>query len=293
MAIESDFHGVVVVDKPAGPTSHDIVLVARRLFRTKVGHTGTLDPIATGVLPIVLGKATRLSSYLQEGDKEYLATVRLGITTDTFDREGQTLTVTPVPPFSATRLEDSLDSFRGTIRQQPPMYSAVKLKGEPLYKAARRGESKERKWREVSIFALTVEEQSEDRLRLRIHCSRGTYIRVLAHELGQRLGCGAHLENLRRTRVGAFALDRAVSLRELQEGDWQRASIPLEELLTEWTRLEVDDALARRIARGNRVPADLSLRTDIVRLFHRGKLLALARLHGAELQPFAVLGDVE
>jgi tRNA pseudouridine55 synthase len=293
MPIETDLHGVVVVDKPSGPTSHDIVLTVRRLLKTKVGHTGTLDPLATGVLPIVLGKGTRLSSYLQNHDKEYLARIRLGTCTDTYDREGKVLEVATVPSFSAAQLEEVLEGFRGRLRQQPPMFSAVKVKGEPLYKAARRGEAWERKWREVTVHRLTLEEHRDTSLTLRIHCSAGTYIRVLAHDLGRKLRCGAHLETLRRTRVGQFQLDRAASLEELQAGAWRKAFVPLEDLLPEWSRLEINAEQARRIARGNRITAVPAVRTETVRLFHQGKLLALARQSGADLQPFAVLRELD
>jgi tRNA pseudouridine55 synthase len=291
MAINAELHGVVLVDKPSGPTSHDIVLEMRRLFRTKAGHTGTLDPMATGVLPVVLGKATRLSSYLRDHDKEYLATIRLGVCTDTYDREGTILSVAPVPPLSTTRVEQSLETFRGKLRQQPPMFSAVKIHGEPLYKAARRGEERARQWREVTVFKLILEERSDTALTLRIHCSAGTYIRVLAHDLGEKLGCGAHLEALRRTRVGRFDLQRAALPRELREGAWERAFFPMEEMLPELSRLEVSEEQARRILHGNRIPAFTPGDTGTVRLFHQGRLLALARLQGSELQPFAVLGD--
>lgn len=281
--------GALVLDKPAGPTSHDMVYRVRRLTGLKTGHTGTLDPAATGVLPLLLGQAVRLSRYLIGSDKEYRAVVRLGLTTASDDLEGEVLAERPVPHLTASEIEDVLGYFRGVIEQVPPMYSAIKVRGERLYRAARRGETVERPTRRVEIYGLELENFTPDRWTLRIHCGSGTYIRSLARDLGARLDCGAILESLRRTRAGQFSLDDAVTLDQL-ESTWKDHLMPIEELLPELPVIELDENSSRRVFHGNPVPLG---RTQVeaggqVRLFHQGQLLAIARERSGFLQPAIV-----
>ena len=208
--------GVLLVDKPLGCTSHDVVNDIRRRFHTKrVGHAGTLDPLATGLLVVAIGPATRFLQYLPLEPKEYVAEITFGKTTTTYDREGEIVSEHPFPADLRGSIEQVLPSFLGLIQQVPPMYSAVKVAGKALYKYARAGNEIERESRSVHIGAFEIEEIADSLLRARIVCSGGTYIRTLAHDLGNAVGCGAHLSGLRRTKVGRFTIDRAIPLDEI------------------------------------------------------------------------------
>ncbi len=282
--------GALVVDKPAGPTSHDIVHRVRRIVGTKVGHTGTLDPAATGVLVLVLGRATRLSSLLTSSEKEYVAEVRLGHVTDTYDSEGRVLEEHPVPRLERCEVEQTLDRFRGTIRQIPPMFSAIKIDGEPLYRAARRNEVRERPSREVTIHELELLELDPPALRIRVVCSAGTYIRSLAYDIGQRIGCGAILDSLQRTRSGHFRLNQAIPLERLAD-EWKDRLLQMSELLPQLPVRRLSHEEGRAIVHGNPIP-DLSCEStgDILwRLTLEGDLLALAELRDGAYRPKIVL----
>jgi tRNA pseudouridine55 synthase len=283
-----DTSGVLVVDKPPGPTSHTIVAQVRKITGLKTGHLGTLDPAATGVLPLVLGRATRLAQFLQPSEKEYLATIRLGSSTDTYDAEGQVVSEGPVPTITRERIEEVVGQFEGKIDQLPPMFSAVKVKGERLYRAARRGEIRERPTRTVVIFELVLLDWEVDRWRLRIKCSAGTYIRTLAHDMGQFLGCGAHLERLCRTRSGSFSLSSALSIDEV--GDrWESALIPVDKLLLEFPAMQLDETQAEAVSHGNRIVVESDPGHELCRLFHSGHLLAIGRVGGDYISPKVVL----
>jgi tRNA pseudouridine55 synthase len=234
--------GLLVVDKPAGPTSHEVVARVRRaLGERRVGHTGTLDPAATGVLPLVLGRATRLARFLSGSDKSYDAVIRLGIATDTYDAEGTATGPSydgPLP--SREAIDCALDAFRGTFLQQPPAYSAKKIEGQRSYRLARAASRQlssagEARADPVSVTTHPIELVSVEgaRVALRVDCSAGFYVRALAHDLGQRLGVGAHLLTLRRTRSGDITLDRAVTLDAIErEPDCAlRAMVPLSQML--------------------------------------------------------------
>jgi tRNA pseudouridine55 synthase len=259
--------GVLVIDKPAGPTSFDVVRRVRTLLRTKkAGHTGTLDPAATGVLPLCLGEATKVAGFLTEGDKAYDAVVRLGQETDTLDAQGRVLAEAPVPPLTPALLEEALARFRGTYPQTPPMYSAVKVGGKRLYELARAGEEVERAARQVTVHALELRDFSASELTLSVRCSKGFFVRTLAQELGRALGCGAHLRALRRTHSGPFTLARAVSLQELEarvaEGPSGLAAVAarlasMAEALVDMPALEVGERDAVRVRHG--VPLELPL----------------------------------
>lgn len=211
-------NGVLVVDKPKGPTSFDVVQLVRRALKVKkAGHTGTLDPMATGVLPVCLGDATRIVQVLTDGDKAYDATVKLGVTTDTLDAEGTVTGTRPVPELTRELLEGVLARFRGPLQQVPPMYSAVKKDGKRLYELARAGEEIEREARSVTVHALTLNDFASDELKLSVRCSKGFFVRTLAADVGEVLGCGAHLTALRRTQSGPFSLQGAVALQDVVE----------------------------------------------------------------------------
>ena len=212
-----DVNGILLLDKPSGVTSNHALQRVKRLFNAnKAGHTGILDPLATGMLPICLGEATKISAYLLDGDKRYRAECRLGMKTTTGDSEGEVISETPVPVLTPKDIEKVLTQFRGEIEQVPPMYSALKHQGQPLYKLARQGKEVERKPRRVTIHSLSLMAYSTDGLVLDVHCSKGTYIRTLAEDIGECLGCGAHLTGLRRLASGPFQ-DGMVTFERLEE----------------------------------------------------------------------------
>ena len=278
-------HGALAVHKPSGPTSHDIVRSVRRFYNTRAGHTGTLDPLASGVLVLLLGKATRLARFLQKNEKSYRATVQLGVSTNTYDREGKTRRREPVPDYSRQQVGDVLDGFKGELEQIPPMYSAVRVEGERLYEKARRGEEIERPPRRVSIRRLELKKFSGSRLTVDLVCSAGTYVRVLAHEIGKALGCGACLWDLCRLRSGDFRLAEAVPLEELSRPP-ARGFKALEYLLPAFHRVDVQEPAARRVRHGNSI--SLSGPPGYCRLFYGDSFLAVARQTGDAAQPVVV-----
>jgi tRNA pseudouridine55 synthase len=270
--------GVVVIDKPAGKTSHDVVDRVRDVFKTrKVGHGGTLDPDATGVLLIGIGRATRLLAYAQAGPKRYRATARFGVTTSTQDASGDVLEERPVR-LSGEVIEDALASFRGEIDQIPPMVSAVRVGGERLYEKARRGEEVERRPRRVTIHSLDlVDFDGVDRATLDVTCSGGTYVRTLIADLGEVLDCGAHLEDLRRTQAGIFTDADAVPLDELRV----EALRPLVDAVGDLPRVEVDASDAERVAHGQALEvADGPTEGRFVAIVKDGNLLAVYAREG-------------
>ena len=207
--------GIVIVDKPQDWTSQDVTARLRRVFQTRrIGHGGTLDPMATGVLPVFVGRATRGVEFFEHAEKAYEAVLRLGLTTDTEDITGTVLTEAPVS-FKEEQLEKTLAAFRGDIMQIPPMYSALKVNGQKLCDLARKGKTVERQPRPITIHELTLLEQGENTLRLRVRCSKGTYIRTLCKDIGEALGCGGCMESLRRVSAGEYTIDEAVPLQEL------------------------------------------------------------------------------
>jgi len=251
--------GILVVDKTAGVTSFDAVARARsRLGVRRIGHAGTLDPPATGVLPLLIGEATKLTPYLMDQDKEYVATIRFGVTTDTHDLSGRVLSETPVSGLTRERLEAACRGFVGRIAQVPPMYSAVHHEGRRLYELAREGVEVERTPRDVVVSAIDVERLEETSATLRIVCGKGTYVRVLAAELGSALGWGGAVDRLVRTRVGRFALADALAWRDLEEAPaaelWARV-LPPDAALAHLPAAWLDAGGARRFVHGQ--PADL------------------------------------
>lgn len=211
-----EMEGILLVDKPSDHTSHDVVARLRGKLRLKrIGHAGTLDPMATGLLVILVGKATRVSQYLMGVDKEYEGTVELGKTTDTQDAEGQVMETRPVPALTAPEIQTAMNGFLGDQYQTPPMYSAVKIDGVPLYKSARKGQEVEREPRFIRLMEWTLTGCALPRFDFRLKCTKGTYVRTLAHDLGNRLGCGAHLAALRRTGAGQFGVTQALTLDQI------------------------------------------------------------------------------
>jgi len=228
------FDGALLIDKPAGPTSHDVVDALRRTFRLeKAGHCGTLDPNATGLLLIVLGKGTKLSEKLMSDDKVYEGMIKFGEATDSFDADGELVSSLPVPPMTMEEINEAAAAFQGDLMQTPPMVSAVKIKGVPLYKMARKGIEVERKARLIHVYSFRFSNYTEPLGRFRIACTKGTYVRALADELGKKMGCGAHLATLRRTQSGKFEVKDALPFEEalkLSTGDLQKRVIPFLQL---------------------------------------------------------------
>ena len=216
MQVFSSLDGALLIDKPAGPTSHDVVDFIRGQFGIqKVGHCGTLDPNATGLLVIVMGRATKLSEKLMADDKVYEGCIRFGIATDSYDAAGRVTATQPVPPLTVEKLEELGEAFLGDLMQMPPMVSAVKVAGVPLYKMARKGIEVERKTRLVHIYNFRFSDYLEPDAWFRLACTKGTYVRSIAHELGQKIGCGAHLLTLRRVVSGRFDIADAIPMEDI------------------------------------------------------------------------------
>jgi tRNA pseudouridine55 synthase len=220
MSLTATPDGVLLVDKAAGMTSHDVVaIVRRRLQMKKVGHCGTLDPIATGLLLLTLGRGTKIQDLLMSEDKEYSGTMILGQTTDTQDSAGNVTQERPVPPLDEAAVRAAFEKFSGDFYQMPPMVSAIKQGGVPLYKLARQGKTVEREPRLVHVYRYSIDRIALPEIDFTVVCSKGFYVRTYAHDIGEELGCGAHLKNLRRTKSGRFAVDGAITVDELKNSD--------------------------------------------------------------------------
>ncbi len=276
--------GVLLIDKPVGLSSNDALIKAKRVVNAKkAGHTGTLDPFATGLLPLCFGEATKFSQDLLEADKTYDAVVHLGITTTTGDTEGEAVETRPVN-VTVEQIEAALAKFRGPILQIPPMYSALKRDGKALYEYAREGITLEREARPVTIHKLEMLAYDAPMLTIRVTCSKGTYVRVLGEDIGAELGCGAHLNALRRIQVGALTVDGMVTLEQLQAHDNPLSLLaPVDALLSSFPRVELTPELAARFLNGqrlalNREPVTLPETPGRVRVYHGDKLLGTAIL---------------
>ena len=244
-----------MVDKPEGLTSHDVVNRVRRMAATRrVGHLGTLDPMATGVLPLLIGRATRLAQFFSAGEKKYDARIRFGWATDTYDRHGTPISEPVAPRFSRADLEVALAGFRGSFLQTPPPFSAKKVAGTPAYRLARKHIAVELRPVEVQVFTLELLEFEGETGRVRVHCSAGTYLRSIAHEVGERLGCGAFLEALRRTSSGEFTEADARTLEQLaslaEAGAFDQAIVPASQLLPQFPNATVDALTVTQIRQG-------------------------------------------
>lgn len=266
--------GVLLLDKPSGMSSNAALQQAkRRLNAAKAGHTGTLDPLATGLLPLTFGEATKFSQMLLDADKVYEAVVRLGVETDSGDAEGQVIATADVA-YEPAALDAALDALRGEIEQIPPMHSALKRDGKPLYEYARAGIEVERASRRVTIHALDCLSATGEEITLRVHCSKGTYIRTLAIDLGRALGCGGHLTALRRTAIGAFDLEQAVTPEMLNEAAEPKALLaPADALVAAFEQVDLDEASGAAMLQGREVAAPG--REGLVRLYCQGRFIGL------------------
>lgn len=278
--IKNVVSGVLVIDKPIGLTSHDVVQIIRRgTGIRRAGHTGTLDPRASGVLVVLLGPAVRLSEYVSASDKRYQATIRLGGTTDTYDSEGVITSEAPASHITEEGFDEILQTYVGEIEQVPPPYSAVKVKGRKAYEMARKGEQVELQPRKINVYSLDVLEWDPPEVVVDAYCSSGTYIRSLANDLGESLGTGAYLIGLRRTKSGRFTLREAVPLRRLKEafqaGDWYRFLIPAADALGDWPMVELDADLVDLVRHGHRIPAESESEGWARGISQQGDLVAL------------------
>ncbi|MCP4230885.1 MAG: tRNA pseudouridine(55) synthase TruB [bacterium] len=289
--------GLLVVDKPSGPTSSDIVTYIRKKLRVKkAGHCGTLDPAASGVLLVVFGKATRLAEYTNDYRKRYEAVIHLGITTDTDDAEGVIIVESEPPEIGKNELSAVLSGFIGEIEQRVPAYSAVKVGGERLYKKARRGDDIDAPVRRVAIYDIEILDFALPKIWLSIECGSGTYIRSLARDIGERLGCGAHLAGLIRTGVGPYSLDTACKPGELGQLESDEPYfVPFDEMLPELPAIELDFADAEAITFGRKLKQTNEPSSTRVRLLYRGRLLAIVRVGEGVIEPekvFLQLPDI-
>ena len=246
------------MDKPAGISSNDVVQQARRLFGAqKVGHTGSLDPLATGVLPLCFGEATKFSQYLLDANKTYWTRIRLGVSTETGDADGEVIAQVDATAITQTQVSDALETFVGEIEQIPSMYSALKHQGQPLYKLARQGIEVERAPRTVTIYSAELLQFAEAYIELRVHCSKGTYIRSLAEDLGAALGCGGHVSALRRLAAGPYAEAQAVTLEQVSEiGDAQEMDallLPVASAVGSWPSVRLHEDTAHYVRQGQPV----------------------------------------
>ena len=282
-------HGILIIDKPAGITSHDVVQRVRKLLKTsRVGHLGTLDPMATGVLPLCIGKATRIGRFLASSPKEYIGEIRFGFATTTYDREGEPTTVERALTHTRQEVEAAMRVLTGAYEQKPPRISAKKMGGIPSYKLARRGFELEPDPVPVHIMSFDVTDFSPPRLAFRVMCSPGTYVRTLAHDLGLGLGCGAHLESLRRLRSGDFTADQAIPVDSVAPD----RVVPLEALLAELPRIEIEGEVEEdRVRHGNPFSSDQP--RGLARIFNKkGEFLAVAAVENGWAHPRVVLTSI-
>lgn len=272
-----DVHGILLLDKPRGLTSNAALQRVKRLYRAaKAGHTGNLDPLATGVLPICLGEATKISAYLLDADKAYRVECTLGVTTDTGDSEGEVVQTRPVSTPSASAVRRVLEQYTGEIEQMPPMYSAVKHQGQPLYKLAREGRTVERRSRRIRIDALELLAIDGDRLELDVCCSKGTYVRTLVEDIGEALGCGAHVSALRRTRAAPFDDSNLVDAGHLEAlvaderpAELDALLLPVDAALCDWPRVSLPPPMAGYIEQGQAVQVPQAPAEGMLRLYRR------------------------
>jgi tRNA pseudouridine55 synthase len=287
--------GVLLFDKPLQLSSNTALQKVRRLFQAeKAGHTGTLDPLATGLLPICFGEATKFSTGLLDADKTYRALVKLGQTTTTGDAEGE-ITSQSAVTLEEPEIRAALLNFQGEISQIPPMHSALKHQGKPLYEYIRKGETIERSSRKVQIHELVLERFAGDEMEISVRCSKGTYVRTLAEDIGKALGCGAHLRGLRRMAIAGFTLQNAYDYDQIEAMTTQERDaclLPLDCMLQSMPILELDTVQLTRIAQGQRLAIDAELPDGKVRLYGAGKFIGVAELTAHRLVPERLLASV-
>ena len=274
--------GIFNINKPIGMTSHDVVAIIRKHLKQKrVGHAGTLDPLASGVLPICVGQATRVAEYLSDSGKAYQADINFGTATDTYDAEGTITATASTADLTLNMIQETLEQFRGPQMQNPPLYSAIKIQGQPAYKRARAGEVIVLEPRPIVIHSLEILEWIPPRLTLAIECSKGTYIRSLAHDLGMQLGCCAYLEALVRTRSGPFTLSDSITLEQfadaVETNSIQHYSFPLDKALEQYPAMKLDVETAERIKHGNTFNNPEANNSGLARVYDtNGAFIAIA-----------------
>ena len=289
-------NGLLIIDKPAGMTSHDVVSIVRRATGERsVGHLGTLDPMATGVLPLLLGKYTRLAQFFSDSDKHYTGTIRFGFTTDTFDAEGEPQSASVPLALTLDQLRSLAERFHGTIDQVPPVYSAKKIGGVPAHKLARAGKEVPVKAARITIHNFTLDALDGDMASFTMHVSAGGYVRSVAHELGQLADCGAHLASLRRTQAGAFALAHSLTVDELKAlspAEIETRLIHPRAMLANLPSVIVDELTAGRIRNGMQVNVQELSSAPLIKIFSgpRDLLCVARRIAGTLVQPVVVLG---
>jgi len=291
MLRSEDVLGIINFYKPVGKTSHDCVYFIRKTLNIKkVGHTGTLDPMAEGVLPVLVGRATALSDFLMAGDKIYTATVKLGIVTDTYDTTGTVLKECDVN-FSENEIKKAAESFLGETEQVPPMYSAIKIGGKKLYHLAREGKEIERPKRKITVYDISVFDfdKENNEFKMRVHCSKGTYIRSICYDLGEKLGCGAAMSGLERNKTGIFTDDSAWTeddiLKAVENGDYSFLTPP-DSVLSDFPKITVDDETSRKIKNGIMLRTNqLGINADVgekVRIYDNDSFLCLVKIVESE-----------
>lgn len=280
-------NGILLLDKAIGITSNTALQKVKRLYQAaKAGHTGSLDPLASGLLPLCLGEATKLSSFLLDADKVYEGVCKLGVKTSTADAEGEVIATQPVPSLNEAQLRATLERFVGDIEQIPPMHSAIKMQGQPLYKLAHQGIEVERQPRQVTIHSLELTHFEGDEFTFVLHCSKGTYVRTLAEDIGELLGCGAHLSALRRTGVGPFVIENAVSLERLEQAlnedglsGLDALLIPMDQALDTWPAVHLSENSAYYVRQGQPVQVAKAPTSGWVRLFaHNDHFLGVGQI---------------
>lgn len=295
--------GIVLLNKPIGLSSNQALQRVRRLYQAaKAGHTGALDPLATGMLPLCLGEATKFSQYLLDANKRYLTCIQLGKRTTTGDREGEVLTEELIPTITDESLEKILDGFRGEIEQIPPMYSALKHEGRPLYEYARQGIVIERKRRRVTISNLTLVSRTEDTLTLDIQCSKGTYIRTIGEDIGEALGCGAHLHSLHRISTAGYLPENMMTLEQFEaiaEQGYEALDshlISMDTAVEHFVRVDLPETDTLDMMFGRTIPSPVSLEHEaVVRMYDQGtqRFLGLGQIKEAFIRPYRLVNTSE
>lgn len=278
-------NGVVIVDKPAGKTSHDVVSMMRKIYKTRrVGHTGTLDPMATGVLPICVGNATKAADMLTAADKKYSAVLKLGVKTDTLDIEGAVLEECDVN-VTEDAVREVIESFVGEQEQLPPMYSAIKQNGKKLYELAREGKVVEREKRKITIFSIYIQKIELPYISIDVHCSKGTYIRSLCDDIGSRLGCGAIMTELRRTETAGFCIDEAHTVEELSQSENpEQFLLATDELFKGYDKIKLNEKQEKSILNGVRMTWRNGTEGECYRLYgHDNRFLCISQIKEGRL----------
>ncbi|RXM58649.1 tRNA pseudouridine(55) synthase TruB [Clostridium tetani] len=275
-------NGVINVYKPQNITSFDVVRIIKKISRIKkVGHTGTLDPMATGVLPICLGGSTKIVDFIMNEHKEYRAKLKLGLITDTYDREGKVLKEEDASKILEEEVVNCINSFKGEIIQIPPMYSAIKIKGERLYNLARKGIEVEREGRKINIYNIEVLKVNLPYVEFKVNCSKGTYIRSLCYDIGNKLGMGATMWELERTKTGNFSIENSINLEDINEENIQEFIIPAEKALSKYERIEIDEYFSRLLKNGVKVKdkrlLDKIKANDILRVYQEDRFIGLGQ----------------